>query len=426
MPVEGISMTTVFSLVTVGMVMSIAAFLGGSYLKPSFDITAVMTSVAYDLAAMYDIAYTMPGEVKIRYYGPDICKWNYHQKSDSATSFHCFSGQAVMINEVVVDNELLLTTKDPYMKYDEKKDYEIPIGATSLYYPRPSVSRIDINYYDAQICPFEGTYKYCALASAPFAADYNDLDLITAPTPYNVRVEDYSFVVEKKNVGNFYSTVDRDVNRAENLINFLRVLIDVYTNVCKTPDMLIVTDGSGNPISTEVVGYGSGLGDITTDDLSIEEAQKNFVQLIQSYRWHVYNETIICEERLVVDKEGRGGSELTEVDLNEYVTNYCFNITSLTDKNECDSINEVIFTQDFINYVNNRYNYYASWTSCLKPVIKYDEVNEVLKIDALKADYNPITGSCVNMIFGEELDNTETLSEFAESADAEELSGGGV
>ena len=92
MGVEGISMTTVFNLLLGGFALSTSVFLGAYFLEPNFNVDAVMASVAYDLATLYELAYTIPGDIDFFYYGPEACVWNEHQPGNESSSFHCFSG----------------------------------------------------------------------------------------------------------------------------------------------------------------------------------------------------------------------------------------------------------------------------------------------------------------------------------------------
>jgi len=403
MPIEGISMSTVFSLVTVSLALSLSAFLGASYLRPSFDIASIMSSVAYDIAVMYDIAYTLPGEVTINYYGPSACKWNYNQPSTSAAAFHCVSGEAVVINTVQVSKELLFVTNDLYMNYD----YDNYPGPTALppdaiYYPRPATGRISIDYYNAQICPFSDvSFQYCDLASADFGASCTDIDFITAETPYNVKVEDYSFVVSKKNVGNYYYTIDTIPSNPDNLVKFLSLTANIYTELCNNPLML---KDENNNIDYSIA-YNDGAGSINTwtldgssdtPALGNDETFGNFVHLLQGYRWHVYDNNLLCQERLILDEDYADGATIEGLKLNDYVVDYCFEMDTLILRNPCDSVKSVEFAQNFITRVNNEYNYYASSSSCLKPYITYDVANQKMIIGALPANFNKFTGECSN------------------------------
>lgn len=400
MPVEGISMTTVFSLVTVGMALSMSAFIGGYFLQPAFDIETVMGSVAYDIATMFDIAYTMPGEVTIMYYGPGSCMWNYNQEANSSESFHCFSGEAVIIDDVYIDNELVYLYNDTYVRYDDVNNPLAP-GlkiATSFYYPRPSFGTVSIPYYNAQLCAFsEGGFSYCGFAYAPFAGSYTDVDFLTANTPYSATVEDYSFVVSKSNVGDYYYTIDNDASNPDNLIKFLRVVSSVYTKICNTNYNVVAQD-------TNVYAY------YEASDISIPEQQLidsdyldtgdvyTFVELLKGNRWHVYDNHIICQESLVLSDEAPYSISVIEendMSLNSYITQYCFDINSISERNPCSNVNNIIFDSNFINTINSGTTYYASQTSCIKPYITFSQ-DDNLVIKAVPAVFNYFNKVCEN------------------------------
>jgi hypothetical protein len=438
MPIEGISMSSVFSLVTVGVALSMAVYLGASYLSPSFDIAKVISSVAYDIAAMYDIAYTLPGEVTIYYYGPGACKWNYNQPSDDASSFHCYSGEAVLIQDVFFSLEEIHLTNDPYMIYDEDEG-NIFLPPDTVPYPRPSLYSIVIPYYDAQICPYNDILESCALAQAPFAASYSDLTTLNAKMrrdeiPYEVPVQDWSFVVTKQNVGNYYNTVDIKPETPDTLTRFLGLVSAVYNMLCNDPLMLH---------EDKIVPYSSGTASVTFDsvvDLENDFEPQHFVHLFRGRRWRVYDSAVLCQERLVWDGEGdyetvcsdacQGTYNLDaqnyiscveeckkDIDCEQYcyvklieeplieceagcddnyIIEYCFDINSFAERKGCGNVNKVRFSSDFINYVNNEYTYFASFTSCIKPYLWFETSNGELVVDAVSAELNVFTGECEN------------------------------
>ncbi|MBN1923316.1 MAG: hypothetical protein JW791_00975 [Nanoarchaeota archaeon] len=409
MPVEGISMTTVFSLLTVGLALSISAFIGGYFLQPTFDIAAVMAGVAYDIATMYDLAYTMPGEVTINYYGPSACLWNYNQPGDESTSFHCFSGDAVVIRDVLLNTQKLYVYNDPYVNYDyNTKDFASP-GAIS--FPRPAFLSVEIPYYNAQLCPFStDTFSYCDQAYAPFAASYKDADMMTAQTPYSIKVEDWSFVVSKYNVGDYYNTLYDDYYNPSTLATFLEFLADTYNKLCEPNGLNYLLQTSINcdtapcvrpyrdsPVNEEVLLSYRRANEVEGT------SEGYFLQLLKGYKWSIYNETIICQERLIIDENyvyENGTIDNTTnfegLTVNSYVTDYCFNIENFVLRNPCDNIESIIFDPSFIELVNNGYTYYASVSSCLKPYLTLEANSLIIKGVDARFNYLLDEGACDN------------------------------
>lgn len=442
-------MSSVFSLVTVGLALSMAVFLGASYLSPSFDIASIMASVAYDISAMYDIAYTLPGEVTIYYYGPGACKWNYNQPPNDASSFHCFSGEAVVINDVLFDKELIKVVNDPYMTYDYNIGASI-LTPQDVAYPRPIMYTINIPYYDAQICPYNTKLEACAVAQAPFASSYTDLTTLNADTPYEVKVEDYSFVVTKKNVGNYYNTVDDNPFTPDTLNRFLSLVASVYDLLCSEPSILY-DESTGNNL---IVPYNDGNTGAPMDslkDLQDSEEEDHFLMMYRGRRWKVYDDSILCQERISYSEQNNNytaacssaclgeynnsldiyqscwdeicsgycsvNPESTEcVECNNrcssyikrseeecknlcksfYVIEYCFDIDSFVLRNNCDSINMVNMTQNFVDEVETN-TYYASFSSCIKPYLWFNTTTGVLNIDVSGSEMNIFTGECENV-----------------------------
>jgi Concanavalin A-like lectin/glucanases superfamily len=245
MPVEGISMTTVFSLTVVGLALALSTYIGGYYLRPLFDIDALITSVAYDIATMYDLAYTLPGEVTMQYFGPRSCKWNFMKSSNDVKAFYCIDPSTVVIKSVNLNKQYLLVYDDIYLDHDSKNplitnwiiDYMgIASMAKAIGYPRITYLTIEIPYYNRQVSKqtdfARGKIGYGSLAVAPFAGSYTDNAMTAAKTPYDVEVKDYSFIVKKTKVGNYYYTLSDFDDTPMELATFINYLSGVYSTIC--------------------------------------------------------------------------------------------------------------------------------------------------------------------------------------------------
>lgn len=397
MPVEGISMTTVFSLVTVGMALSISVFIGANYLQPSLDIAKVLAGVAYDIATLYDIAYTMPGEVTMKYYGPSSCMWNYNQASNSSRSFHCFSGQ-VVIDGVYVDKELLFVYNDSYMKYDyelcQARGGWFCVAPDALTRLRPAYGMVRIPYFNPQLCSTEGGLENCDEATAEFATSYKDYSFITSPVE-SIKVKDYSFVVNKVNVEDYYQTVEEFHENPVSLKTYLICLTELYRLVCNgatPPSTTIQMVVSGPSVICQTIG------------LNLDE-DADF-KIREGYRWHIYNNrqgqpTVICQERLSIDNytigEQRYVSDINfTMLLNNYTTDFCFDINTIKDRQPCSAVASINFTNQMVNWTNNMYDYHASLVSCLNPILTYNISTGKIVLDTgtRLVRYNQFAGDC--------------------------------
>jgi hypothetical protein len=245
MPIEGISMTTVFSLVAVGIALALSTYIGAYYLRPIFDIDALLSSVVYDIATMYDLAYTLPGEVTMQYFGPSSCKWNYNKGGSDISSFYCINPSAVIIKSINVNKEYLLVYDDIYLDYDSKNQ-EITnwiinsMGRSSMAkaigYPRISYLAIEMPYYNREVSKQtdteSSTIGYGSLALAPFAGSYTDNAMAAAQTPYSVQIVNHSFIVSKIKVGNYYYTLSNYQDTPLELQTFIDYLAMIYNDIC--------------------------------------------------------------------------------------------------------------------------------------------------------------------------------------------------
>ena len=402
MSIEGISTTSVASIIIAALGISIAAFLGATFLKPMFENHVLVSSIAYDIASMYDIAYTMPGEVSLNYYGPSACEWNHNLDGDSLTSFSCYGGNNVLLEGIYVKQEYIYLYNDPYMKYDEENvDSKYVLPAGSIYYPRPMSLSVQIPFFDSQYDYFNdelGQYNYGSFSKAIASASFTDIDLLVGDEESEVVVQDYSIVISKHNVEDYYYTLS---SNPQNNLDSLSKLLTLIGGELINP---ICNDNNPYPEDEEYFVYNNGQGDFSQNVNVDSELQENFVNLVKGYRWQIYEDTIICQERLSVDKDSgvliNGSSydyydtEINGMKLNDYTVEYCFDISAID--GVCDNIKNVIFSNDFINYVNNEYLYYASFSSCLKPFVSYDEESKILTIDGVNARYNVIAGRCEN------------------------------
>lgn len=375
MPIEGISMTTVFSLLTVGMVLSMSVFLGGYFLQPSFDVQAIVGGVAYDLATMYDIAYSMPGEVTLHYYGPNICEWNYAQES-SIDSFHCFSGAVMKINDVRVQKNTLLVYNDTYLTYDYETDRsELPPDAIPTQFV--AFGSVDIPFFNAQLCP-ANAFASCDYAYAPFASSYTDRAFAYTQTPYTYAVEDYSFVVKKTNVNNYYYTIVQDEQNPWSLSDLIEKLANVYNLACN--------------------------GELTEGDmfgLKMDNSKTAPLKLSSGTRWQVYDNSIICQERFFLSNYTDEYNDYLIVEededlymkLNSYIIDYCFDISTITARNPCDNV-DILITDDFISNINNA-DYFVGSTSCIEPFFVFN--NGTIELKARDGvTFNEFSGACSN------------------------------
>ncbi|MFA5333723.1 MAG: LamG domain-containing protein [Candidatus Nanoarchaeia archaeon] len=247
MPVEGISMTTVFSLLAVGIALALSTYIGSYYLRPIFDIDALLTSVAYDIATLYDLAYTLPGEVTMQYFGPSACKWNYNKAGNDVSSFYCIDPSSVVIKTVNVNKQYLIVYDDIYLNYDSHNSeinnwifnyMNLSSMAKAIGYPRISYLVIELPYYNRRISKqtdFEsGKIGYGSLAVAPFAGSYTDNAMTAAATPYPVEIVNHSFVVSKTKVGSYYYTLSNYQYTPIELSTFANYLTGVYNTICNT------------------------------------------------------------------------------------------------------------------------------------------------------------------------------------------------
>ncbi|VVB75128.1 Uncharacterised protein [Candidatus Tiddalikarchaeum anstoanum] len=404
MPVEGISLTTVFSLVTVGLALALSVFLGGYYLQPALDISKVIGGVAYDIATLYDIAYTMPGEVTMHYYGPSICTWNYKQPSNSSESFHCYSGEAVVIDDVFVDHELLYVYNDTYMKYDFDKCRErnghFCIPADS--YPRkvPAYGYVGIPFFNAQFCSYTTSgFSSCDYQQSEFPTSFLDFSFLR-DEKHSVNVEDYSFTVTKTNVNDYYQTVSERPENPTSLKDFLDGLNDFYNMAC---DGSKVHNLVKNIAGVDTIFAFKQDWDGKDNALTPDSFTATALMLREGYRWHVYsdasnNPKLICQERIMMNGDyARGVKQYLNIsglimNLNDYVIDYCFDISTMTARNQCVNITSVVFSAEAINNLNTNYIYSASIRSCLKPFYSYK--NGVITLEASGTKYNTFTGAC--------------------------------
>ena len=392
-------MTTVFSLVTIGLALGISVFIGGTYLQPSLDIAKVMAGVAYDIASLYDIAYTMPGEVTMKYYGPAVCMWNTAQDPNSAKSFHCFSGEAVVIDDVQLDRDLLLMYNDTYVRFDYERcmaeggSFCIP---TDVYLKaRPAYGLVRIPFFNAQLCSYSGSgFSNCDEAVAPFAASYLDYSFATDQVQ-SVRVEDYSFIVEKKNVETFYQTVSQTPETPTSLITLIQCLALMYDDACTSSILTIPTEMH----VADILGGGGQ----TCIRSSTESTP---LKLREGYRWHVYNNetgepTIICQERLSLMRDFNINNESylivdgNTMRLNNYTIEYCFDINNFRQFNPCPKVPKVRITSEAVSAINN-YEYYAGSVSCVNPIIVFRGDELVLDVGR-RVRYSPLLGGCQNV-----------------------------
>jgi len=304
MPIEGISMTTVFSLVAVGLAISLSSYIGGYYLRPIFDVDTLMASVAYDLATIYDLAYTLPGEVMIRYYGPNVCKWNPYGPSDSPESFHCIDARSVIINDVFVEKQYLLVFNDPYADYDSTFNKENPILkymddlsiASAISIRRPAYLYVALNYFNRQVSGQIDTENeqifYGSLATAPISASYTDINMmLDTETPKSFQVDDYSFVVKKSKVGNYYYTLASNPRNPQELTALVDKISSVFDSICTSKDS--ITQGTyysfedDNPLH-----YYENLSDYTVVNVEFSNKQDFFLKLYPGIRLSVRSSNI--------------------------------------------------------------------------------------------------------------------------------------
>ncbi|MDD2679124.1 MAG: LamG domain-containing protein, partial [Candidatus Nanoarchaeia archaeon] len=304
MPIEGISMTTVFSLVAVGIALALSTYLGGYYLRPIFEIDTLMASVAYDIAAIYDIAYTMPGEVTVKYFGPSLCAWNYRQPSDQASSFHCIDARTVLIKDVIVNKQYLLLYNDPYIQYDYSNNQANPLissmGASDLSEAvssrKPTHLYVMIPYFNRQV-KYQTDIQaqqifYGSLATAPIAASFTDMDVLQDhQTPSSVTVKDWAFEVTKRRVGTYYYTLAQNPQQPEELTSFIDFAISVYNNICEEESPISAYYGYNKP--NEKISY----ADLFTGEENIineafSEAEDYFLRLYKSTRIKAYNSNL--------------------------------------------------------------------------------------------------------------------------------------
>ena len=302
MPIEGITMTTVFSLVAVGIALALSSYLGGYYLRPIFEVDTLMASVAYDIAAIYDIAYTMPGEVTVRYFGPSVCKWNYNQASDSAKSFHCIDARTVLLKDVIVNKEYLLLYNDPYIDYDSAYNDRNPlIRAMGTNYLSDAVSSrkpthlyIMIPYFNrqvkAQVDIQNEQIFYGSLATAPIAASFTDINILADDkTPSSVAVKNWAFEVTKRRVGTYYYTLAQNPNQPEELLSFINFALRVYKNICKNGQEEDTYYGFNKPDKN--ITYET----LFTEEINIIDDLFNedyFLRLYRSTRIKAYNSNL--------------------------------------------------------------------------------------------------------------------------------------
>jgi hypothetical protein len=214
-------------------------------LRPIFDIDSLLSSVVYDIAAMHDLAYTLPGEVTMQYFGPSSCKWNYNKGGSDISSFYCIDPSAVIIKSVNVNKEYLLVYDDIYLDYDSKNQ-EITnwiinsMGRSSMAkaigYPRISYLAIEMPYYNREVSKQadaeSSTIGYGSLAVAPFAGSYTDNAMAAAQTPYSVQIVNHSFIVSKTKAGNYYYTLSNYQDTPLELQTFIDYLAMIYNDIC--------------------------------------------------------------------------------------------------------------------------------------------------------------------------------------------------
>ncbi|MDD4354031.1 MAG: LamG domain-containing protein [Candidatus Nanoarchaeia archaeon] len=307
MPIEGISMTTVFSLVAVGIALALSTYIGGYYLRPIFDVDSLMASVAYDIAALYDLAYTLPGEVIIRYYGPSLCKWNYKLSSSSPSAFHCIDASTVIIKDVIIDKQYLLVYGDPYVSYDSKhiaeNDLIRSMGSSNLAdaisVRRPSFLNILIPFFNRQVSnqidSDNQNIYYGSIATAPIAASYTDIDIMKdSETPRSVHVSDYSFIVSKKQVGNYYYTLSDSAVDPQELTTLIDKISQIYTQICNSNPESSKGFYSFNQFSKlPLISYNDLFSyDVNIDGIATSDKQDFFLKLYRGTKLSFQNSNI--------------------------------------------------------------------------------------------------------------------------------------
>ncbi len=378
MAVEGLSMINVFSLLTVGIAISMSLLISSRYVEPAVDIDKVLAGVAYDLSSLYEVAYTLPGEITVHYYGPSICEWNYNQPSDSVESFHCLSGKAVLIKDVRVKNDLIYVMNDSYMNYDANTYPQKRLNAEALEYTYPTFSSISIRYYNAKVCGItnEGSISYCSEAYSPFAASYTDFDMMATETPFDVEVSDYSFVIKKRDNG-YSFTIAPHPSNPYSLADFITAIASRYNSICSvSPDSLEAGcfNGKGDKVDCQK---------LSLDGVPLNDDGNTYYYMIpKGYRWMV-NGSNICQQRIYLNSTSSG-----------YITEYCFDIQSFVRINKCLNVDKVLIAQNFKDEINDNYVYFASMPSCIKPFFVYNPTEREIVVNATHVEYNPFTGEC--------------------------------
>ncbi len=311
MGIEGISLTTVFNLLLGGFALSTSLFLGAYYLRPAFSIDSVMASVAYDLATIYELAYTMPGDVEFFYYGPQACTWNEQQPGDTATSFHCFSSKAVVIKDVLVDKYNIYIHHDPYTVNDYVTGKTI-VPTEVITQPRTNFGMVKIPFWNKQVCTEPGVgasdFEYCATAWAPFATNYKDLSFTyTDETPFSYEVEDYSFRAGKERKKGFYDSVYPEGE----IGGYDELLLTLKDFALKLEEMYECGCSGGYCVSDNTTSEGYPLnymgGEKVAETITGRKVTVHINRLRRGYRWHIYEDdsgekNILCHERLSFDE----------------------------------------------------------------------------------------------------------------------------
>ncbi len=379
MAVEGLSMINVFSLLTVSIAISMSILISSRYVAPAVDIDTVLGGVAYDLSSLYEIAYTLPGEITVHYYGPSICEWNYNLPSDSAESFNCVGGKAVLIKDVRVKNDLIYVMNDSYMNYDANTYPQKRLNAEALEYTYPTFSSISIRYYNAKVCGLDdnGNVLYCSEAYSPFAASYTDYDMIATKSPFDVEVKDYSFVIKKRDNGYFF-TIAPTPSNPYSLSDFISAIATRYNLVCSASSDTLEAgcyNGRGEKVDCQK---------LNSDGAPFNDDGNTYYYMIpKGYRWRVEGSEL-CQDRIYLNSSGWG-----------YTTDYCFDLLSFVNINRCSNVDKVLIADNFKNEINENYVFFASMPSCVKPFIVYDPTDRELIINATHIEYNPFTGECI-------------------------------